>query len=624
MVYIEPENWKPIDNLELEPAALEVVTNDRNYSVVAGPGAGKTELLAQRASFLLQTGTCIYPRKVLALSYKKDAEKNIKERVSKRVGVDLATRFVSLTYDAFAKGILDRFISAIPEPYRPEINYQILNIKEAYEAFYKIKLSRPQYEILFNEFVRSIAPLPAQNPVVDAHFPRLVAGTKDIWLRLLKGEKDDIPSTLTFPMIAVVAEYIVRSNPKIQKSLALTYSHIFLDEFQDTTLGHYNLVKTCFKANGSIITAVGDEKQRIMTWAGACPEVFDRFHADFQADEKELMMNFRSAPRLIEIQKVFMNELFNKKLDIHPNPKWKAKDGECEVWLLDNEIQEADNVADKINKLISEEKIAPRDICIIVRQKPEDYVPNLIKRLTSLGICARNENEYQDLLSEMLPIILLNLMSLGLVHRSPDAYVHCVEITKMIHGVGANIDYDKKSQEVDAILAKIRAFAKNNIVQVNGSAQLISFLKDVLDQLGAETFYCLFPQYKKEDFRESLYQKLGNFLWLEYSSCGNWKTALKNIQGENTIPIMTIHKSKGLEYNTIIFIGLEDQAFWNFKKQTGEEIRNFFVALSRAKQRVLFTFANERKSQQKSRTEIKSLYDILRLSGVVTLINFHR
>jgi len=97
---------------------MNAVISDKNTYVVAGPGAGKTELLAQRASYLLETNRCRYPRKILAISFKKDAAKNLAARVEKRCGKELGRRFVSLTYDAFAKGLLDRFYRALPKIYQ--------------------------------------------------------------------------------------------------------------------------------------------------------------------------------------------------------------------------------------------------------------------------------------------------------------------------------------------------------------------------------------------------------------------------------------------------------------------------------------------------------------------------
>ncbi len=87
---------------------------------------------------------------------------------------------------------------------------------------------------------------------------------------------------------------------------------------------------------------------------------------------------------------------------------------------------------------------------------------------------------------------------------------------------------------------------------------------------------------------------------------------------------MTIHKSKGLEYHTVIFLGLEDSAFWSFATQAKEDTCAFFVAFSRAKMRVLFTFSSQRTTSPRhqnfpqAQKGIRALYDILRAAGVTT------
>jgi len=109
------------------PEALKVVKSNENIIVLAGPGSGKTELLAQRIAFLLQTGMCPFPFRILALSFKRDSATNLEQRALKRCGIELTTRFDSFTIDAFAKSIFDRFRLVLPEQIRPIQNYIISN-----------------------------------------------------------------------------------------------------------------------------------------------------------------------------------------------------------------------------------------------------------------------------------------------------------------------------------------------------------------------------------------------------------------------------------------------------------------------------------------------------------------
>jgi hypothetical protein len=125
MVLVRPEDWRPRGIADLEPNAWNALRRVGSTCVVAGPGAGKTEFLAQRAAYLLETGLCPAPFRVLAISFKGDAADNLAARVRRRCPPELAHRFTSLTFDAFTKSLVDRFQSAIPADWRPTRPYDI-------------------------------------------------------------------------------------------------------------------------------------------------------------------------------------------------------------------------------------------------------------------------------------------------------------------------------------------------------------------------------------------------------------------------------------------------------------------------------------------------------------------
>ena len=114
MSLIAPDAWRPRGIADLEPNAWHVLHRQGNTCVVAGPGAGKTEFLAQRAAYLLETGACSPPHRVLAISFKTDAAENLAARVRERCERGQADRFISLTFDAFTKSLVDRFLPAFP------------------------------------------------------------------------------------------------------------------------------------------------------------------------------------------------------------------------------------------------------------------------------------------------------------------------------------------------------------------------------------------------------------------------------------------------------------------------------------------------------------------------------
>jgi superfamily I DNA/RNA helicase len=90
--------------------------------------------------------------------------------------------------------------------------------------------------------------------------------------------------------------------------------------------------------------------------------------------------------------------------------------------------------------------------------------------------------------------------------------------------------------------------------------------------------------------------------------------ALEALVGKNVIPVMTTHKSKGLEYHTVIFIGLEDGAFWTYRENADQDNNLVFVALSRAKYRVVFTFCKKRTFTHRQQTaiEIEKIHTLLK------------
>jgi len=283
MKRILPENWMPIGIDSLELAADATVRSiDKHSVIIAGPGAGKTELLAQRACYLLQTGLCRPPRGILAISFKRDAAKNLGDRVARRCGNELSSYFDSLTFDSFAKSLVDRFRLAIPITFRPSRNYRIDNIPARDLSAFLDALDVPA-DI---GTLADIAALSRKHFLRDFlhYFPlgqeqhrNRVGGwaASQLWQYLLSQN----PSILSFPMIGRLAELMLRSNPHIVKALRCSYAFVFLDEFQDTTKVHFDLTRTAFQGSDAILTAVGDNKQRIMGWADALPNAFATFES---------------------------------------------------------------------------------------------------------------------------------------------------------------------------------------------------------------------------------------------------------------------------------------------------------------------------------------------------------
>ncbi len=219
---IQPADWTPIDVEELEANALDVVRSTNNRSVIAGPGSGKTELLAQRAAYLLQCGIAEPPRRILAISYKRDAARNIAARVRQRCHPNQAHRFDSQTFDAFAKSLVDRFGQALPARWRPTSDYRIAQARDPIIRDFLQGLTPPA-EIGKKADIMAIAVKTFEKRVVRAALPEQGFDSKtpaewaveqfwESWLH------EQARSSLTFAMIGRLAELLVRTNPVVRKS----------------------------------------------------------------------------------------------------------------------------------------------------------------------------------------------------------------------------------------------------------------------------------------------------------------------------------------------------------------------------------------------------------------------
>ncbi|MFE9273930.1 UvrD-helicase domain-containing protein [Paenibacillus glucanolyticus] len=634
MSLVHPDKWNVRDGIELEKTALDVTKSSTNNIVIAGPGAGKTELLAQRACYLLETGVCCAPSKILAISFKKDAAANLAERVKKRCGKELSRRFESITYDTFAKHILDQFRLALDKEYRPSKNYNILlkdneiaeiadkyitNCYPDYPNWRNIIRRNSELSNLLCNTVLPLAPIKPEESMQEL----LNNAMWDILLRKMENGE----SSLTFPMISKLSDYLLRENPYIRKALGMTYSHVFLDEFQDTTDIQYSLLKTSFLESKATLTAVGDEKQRIMGWARALEGVFSKFSNDFSADTKRLVLNHRSSPKLVAIQNIISKNLEQNSIEVSVPDKWGELDGTCEIWAFESSEDEAICLADEVINWINTEGIKPRDVCIIVKQQEDIYGAAFKNRLAEQGVQAREEKEYQDLLSEEIVQVILNMIILAIEIKAPDSRKVVIDFLFYVNGFDENTKYQVLYEFEDQLGIFIADLNKKLIVFLNQLEKVLlnEIIYMIINFIDKSKIKNSFPQYSRGNYLDEMILNLIHKIDLTMKIRNDWKLCVEDICGEYSIPMMTIHKSKGLEYDTVIFVGLEDAAFWNFENNSEEDKRAFFVALSRAKNRVIFTASKVRKilnrdrnlmEQEQSVRNITTLYRILKEAGV--------
>jgi superfamily I DNA/RNA helicase len=615
---IAPDDWRPKGIESLEDNAMTVVRSSASYSVVAGPGAGKTELLAQRASFLLETGACPSPRRILAISFKRDAAKNLRERIQRRSGDAFGRRFDSYTFDAFSKGIVDQFLSALPERLRPTAEYDVLPKLEQPDVEEILKAMSPPHELGDIDDLLGFAKKSFfEDEVPRAPLNREPSSLKEwaalqFWYALLEGPR----SKLSFKMIMRLAGYLLKQDPRLLRAYRSTYSHVFLDEFQDTTTLQYGLTKILFHETDAVLTAVGDPHQRIMGWAGARKNIFVEFGKGFGATEIPLFRNYRASQELAPLVR-FLAAQMHASLAASGEEIPAIEPGSgppadaCSAHIFDNEIEEAEWIATQVHDLIAAD-VPPREIALLARIKTAQYARVAMKALEAKGVAARLEDALQDVLAE--PIVQCSVLGLrALASAAPRA--HWSEFRELIADArGLDVQDGRRWEQLEAELTRARAaFSSASPVPPADTEELRSLIRSHLEPLLAPARVG-YRQYARGTYYDDCLQQLAAAIAAE-AHWGSWNKALDGVEGIGTVPILTIHKSKGLEYEAVFFVGLEDGAFWNFARQPDEEMNAFYVAVSRAKRRVVFTFSRVRKrgsrEERQSLREIRKIYDLM-------------
>ncbi|AEF91099.1 UvrD/REP helicase [Delftia sp. Cs1-4] len=623
---VTADDWTPRGIPGLEPAAWTALRSTGNTSVVAGPGAGKTEFLAQRAVYLLETGICRPPHRILAISFKTDAAANLAKRVQERCPPELAKRFSSFTFDALTKSLVDRFANALPSVWRPTRPYDVLFPDKDYLREFqrgaiavareewrheigRLDLFRFEADVLGNSKLPLVAAKPASARELLLNY---------WWAMSLKHAQ---PSKLTFSCLNRLAELLLRCSPNILAALRSTYSFVFVDEFQDTTFAQYDFLKSAFMGSSASVTVVGDHKQRIMLWAGARSDAFEQLEADFGAQRVPLLFNFRSSPELVRVQHVVATAMDAGAIPTQSQAVAELDKDVVQVWSSSNRQGEAEYLATWIAMDMAARKKQPRDYALLVRQKAEVFERELLPLFAAAGLVIRNESKFvgkvsiQDLLVDDIALVVLAMLRLGTRVKAPTAWQTASSAVEFLSGVDSADALGTRSAEaaLEKFLAELRTFlSANPPTQASATAAV----DKVYTFLGMERIVRSHVRYQRNDMAQLIREGLTIHVAECAGATGTWPACLDLYEGADQIPLLTVHKSKGLEYDTIAFIGLDDKSWWSHTPGNPEGLATFFVALSRAKQRAVFMFCNERGNRQK----VADLYQLLTYAGVVETV----
>ena len=418
-------------------------------------------------------------------------------------------------------------------------------------------------------------------------------------------------------MIGRLVELLLRLNPMARDALRLTYSHLFLDEFQDTTQIQYDLVRTIFRGTKTVVTAVGDNKQQIMRWAMAMDDPFAAFDTDFNPKRTPLHNNYRSSPELVRIQHILAQELDTESVEPNSMTMNTVAEESCAIWEFQSPEREAEKLAEFVVAEMRKHDLRPRDFVLLVRQRTIAYAKVLQPAFTSVGITLRNETgvagsiALQDLLVEEVSELTICVLRMAMMERAGRHWTECQELVSSVRGIGLDeeVSHSQLAKELDIFASSLRREYPSPPKTNQAALELV---EEVLAFVGQKQIVSAHPAYRQENWLEKVLESIAVHLDQSATASGRWVETLDYYEGIDAIPLMTIHKSKGLEYHTVVFVGLDDDAWWSFKKDKVEGMAGFFVGFMRAEQQVVFTYCASRGN----RVKIAPLYQLLELAGV--------
>jgi len=209
---------------------------------------------------------------------------------------------------------------------------------------------------------------------------------------------------------------------------------------------------------------------------------------------------------------------------------------------------------------------------------------------------------------------VIDCLDLFLRRRGGDVWARVLDVLCDMEGILPEEEADR----VQRVAVKLDEFHKLHLVKKPSESVtpeiLVKKIEEVETLFGLGRLKGSAPQYQQGDFFESVRRATRAFLTECAPKGATWLSAISQFRGEQQVPLMTITKSKGLEYDIVVLLGLDDSEWWSFDRNPNEGHSTFFVAASRARERLFMTICQGQRT-----AKVAEIYDLLKQAGVKEL-----
>lgn len=625
-----------VDLLSLNANQLESVNwNKGPLLVLAGPGAGKTRVLTRRIARLIEESAGKYFR-ILGLTFTNKAAAEMRKRIDDLVP-NAGERTLLTTFHSFSVDLLRQHGSHIG--LRPDFTIlsqsadreAVLNEaierarKEQYKLAYRGEQLLPRVTWLLDNCVRvddAVGVLQKH----EAASAEGIAATYRNYRNLMIEHRH-----LDFGCLIAETLELLENKPAVRKQVNRIYTYVCVDEFQDTNLAQYRLLRKIVNPTTKNLFVVADDDQIIYQWNGANPERLKSLQRDFMMSVLQLPQNYRCPPEVIDVaNKLIRHNVsrdFEKAAMIAYKPN--GSNNRIRAKSFDSFSSEADWVASDI---ALQAKSSLYNCVVLARTRR--LLTEVHKALISKSVPGYIAMRKGEFISE--PMIWLHAM-LRLANARQDREQLrrvCNSFSKMtdIELFVGDIISDSVVTDGDYLRAWRQAVLRQAHLDCRTREFLITAVPKLADRLDFRSFVKLSFEWfddmpgsgAESDGSLSEYQEekeTWTSLETEISSERGRDRVTLNVllqsldlrskerkPPKNGVPCLTIHAAKGMEFDHVYLVGLvEDQLpSWSAVKkgvhshEMQEERRNCFVAVTRSQESLTMTYSRNLFGRTKS------------------------
>lgn len=579
--------------------------------IIAGAGAGKTKTLTYRILHLIQQG--VEPRKILAITFTNKAAKEMKERVH---------HLLSQNFPNDDWGLTSPFLSTFHSlgVFIIKNEYQALGIKKFFSIYDRSDSVSLIKKIMKNKGIdakqfdpktfisligRAKSDLIELNQYeTDAMGDYVKEKVAEVWREYTKKMREE--NAMDFDDLLYEAVLLLKKNQTIREKYQSMFEYVHIDEYQDTNEVQYQLSKMLVEKHKNLCV-VGDADQNIYSWRGATIKNILNFEQDYpNATEVLLEQNYRSTKTII----ASANEVIRKNKRRKDKNLFTENDDGEKLTMFNgyDENDEARFVLDEMRRL-HEEGVAYKDMTVLYRANYQSRVfeETAIRKSIPYQIIGTrffDRKEIKDVLAYLKYAL------------NPDDFTSLSRIINLpARGIGKVSEMkivEKKSHELSGKTRDAYMNFESLIARIRmqlGKVSVSEVLKFIFEHSGLEGEYLK----EKEEGMDRI-QNVKELVSLatKYDEVVSEEALFKFIEDVSlysdqdeisedidAVRFMTIHASKGLEFDYVFIVGLEQGLFpsesFDTNKDEEEERRLFYVALTRACKKIYLTYAGMRK-----------------------------